>query len=291
MRIGYLGVGNMGLPMAGRLLDAGHEVWIYDVRDEAMRPLLERQARQAVSPKELADTCETVVISLPTLAIFRRALEGSDGLLAGKAVKTIINTCTVGSPFVHEVTAVCQSKNVTVIDAPISGGVVGARDGTLAVMVSGDPGKVSELMPVLQAWGKTIVVAGDAPGAAQVMKLTNNMLCAVAFVATSEAITMSGRAGIPPEAMLQVLNNGTGRNFATMHLFPKAVLPGIDFGATLEILVKDVDLAIEQGEELGVPMWVCQAVRLVLKHGVFQGRAQQDLSRVVEIIEDGTRKP
>lgn len=292
MRIGYLGVGNMGLPMASRLLDAGHEVWIFDVREDAMRPLLERQARRARSPKDLADHCDTVVISLPTLAIFRHALEGSEGLLAGAAMRTLVNTCTVGSQFVREVEDLCRSKGVTVIDAPISGGVVGAREGTLAVMVSGEPGKVAELMPVFKAWGKTIVVAGEAPGAAQVMKLTNNMLCAVAFVATSEAMTMSGRAGIPPEAMLQVLNNGTGRNFATMHVFPNTVLSGtFDFGATLEILVKDVDLAIEQGEELGVPMWVCQAVRLVLKHGVFQGRAQQDLSRVVEIIEDGTRKP
>ncbi len=291
MRIGYLGVGNMGLPMAGRLLDAGHELWIYDVREEAMRPLIERQARRAATPKELADACDTVVISLPTLAIFRRALEGENGLLAGKAMKTLINSCTVGSPFVKEISEQCRSQNVTVIDAPISGGVAGARDGMLAVMVSGDPARVAELMPVFQVWGKTIVVAGDKPGAAQVMKLTNNMLCAVAFVATSEAMTMSGKAGIPPEAMLQILNNGTGRNFATMQLFPQAVLPGtFNFGATIEILMKDVDLAIEQGEDLGVPMWVCQAVRLVLKHGVFQGRAQQDLSRIVQIIEDGTRK-
>jgi 3-hydroxyisobutyrate dehydrogenase-like beta-hydroxyacid dehydrogenase len=104
-------------------------------------------------------------------------------------------------------------------------------------------------------------------------------------------MTMSGKAGIPPQSMLQVLNNGTGRNFATAHLFPEAILSRtFDFGATIEIIMKDVDLAIAQGEDLGVPMWVCQAVRLVLKHGVFQGRAQQDLSRIVEIIEDGTRK-
>jgi len=291
MRIGYLGVGNMGLPMAGRLLDAGHDLWVHDVREEAMLPLLQRQARRAASPRELADACDTVVISLPTLSIFRRALEGPDGLLAGGAIKTLVNTCTVGSPFVREIAARCAEVGVIVVDVPISGGVAGARDGTLAVMVSGDPTRTTELMPIFQTWGTTIVNAGDTPGAAQVMKLTNNMLCAVAFVATSEAMTMSGQAGIPPDAMLKILNNGTGRNFATMQLFPQAVLPGnFNFGATIEILMKDVDLAIEQGEELGVPMWVFQAVRLVLKHAVFQGRAQQDLSRIVQIIEDGTRK-
>jgi 3-hydroxyisobutyrate dehydrogenase-like beta-hydroxyacid dehydrogenase len=291
MRIGYLGVGNMGQPMAGKLLDAGHELWVYDVREDAMRPLLERQARRATSPKELADICDTVIVSLPTLEIFRRALSGPDGLLAGKALKTLVNTCTVGGPFIRKVETECAATDVTVIDAPISGGVGGAEAGTLAVMVSGNPAKVADLMPVFQLWGKTIVVAGNRPGAAQTMKLTNNMLCAVALVATSEAMTMSGKAGIPADAMLQILNNGTGRNFATTHIFPEAVLPRtFHFGATIEILMKDVDLAIAQGEELGVPMWVCHAVRLVLKHGVFQGRAQQDLSRTVEIVEDGTRK-
>jgi 3-hydroxyisobutyrate dehydrogenase-like beta-hydroxyacid dehydrogenase len=290
MRIGYLGVGNMGQPMAGKLLDAGHDLSIYDAREGAMRPLLERQARQAASPKELADTCDTVIVSLPTLEIFQSALSGPDGLLAGKALKTLVNTCTVGGPFVRRVETECAATDVTVIDAPISGGVGGARTGTLAVMVSGNPAKVADLMPVFRLWGKTIVIAGHRPGAAQTMKLANNMLCAVALVATSEAMTMSSKAGIPADAMLQILNSGTGRNFATTHVFPEAVLPRtFNSGATIEIIMKDVDLAIAQGEELGVPMWVCQAVRLVLKHGVFQGRAQQDLSRIVQIVEDGTR--
>jgi 3-hydroxyisobutyrate dehydrogenase-like beta-hydroxyacid dehydrogenase len=289
VRIGYLGVGNMGQPMAGKLLDAGHELWVYDVRDDAMLPLIGRQARRAASPRELAENCDTVVISLPTLGIFRDALAGPEGLFAGKALKTLVNTCTVGGAFIREVEGQCVAAGVTIIDAPISGGVSGAKAGTLAVMVSGDPAKVADLMPVFQAWGTSIVVAGEKPGAAQTMKLTNNMLYAVAIVATSEAMTMADKAGIPSDAMLQVLNNGTGRNFATMHLFPQAIVPRtFASGATIEILMKDVDLAIEQGEELGVPMWVCQAVRLVMKHSVFQGRANQDLSRIVQIIEEGT---
>ena len=103
MRIGCLGLGNMGQPMASKLLDAGHELWVCDVREEAILPLLERQARRATSPKELADTCDTIIVSLPSLKIFRHALSGPDGLLAGKAVRTLINTCTVGVPFVREI--------------------------------------------------------------------------------------------------------------------------------------------------------------------------------------------
>jgi len=290
MRIGYLGVGNMGQPMAGRLIDGGHELWVCDVRAEAMGPLLERQARPAASPKELADTCDTVVVSLPTLDVFRAAMNGPDGLLRGQTLKTLVNTCTVGVPFTAEIEQACVPAGVTVIDAPISGGPAGARAGTLAVMVAGDAAKVAELMPVFRLWGPTVVVAGEKPGAAQVMKLTNNIVFVAALIATSEAMTMATKAGIAPEAMLQILNNGTGRNFATTTMFPNAVIPRtFDFGATIDILMKDVDLAIAQGEALGVPMWVCQAARLVVKHGVFQGRARHDVSRIVQIIEDGTR--
>jgi len=291
MRIGYLGVGNMGQPMAGKLIDGGHELWVCDVRAEAMGPLLERQARPAASPKELADACDTVVVSLPTLDVFRAAMNGPDGLLRGKALKTLVNTCTVGVPFTVEIEQACVPAGVTVIDAPISGGPAGARAGTLAVMVAGDAAKIAELMPVFRLWGPTVVVAGEKPGAAQVMKLTNNIVFVAALIATSEAMTMATKAGIAPDAMLQILNNGTGRNFATTTMFPNAVIPGtFDFGATIDILMKDVDLAIEQGEALGVPMWVCQAARLVVKHGVFQGRARHDVSRIVQIIEDGARK-
>ena len=252
MRIGYLGVGNMGQPMAGKLLDAGHELRVFDLREDAMRPLLERQARAATSPKDLADACDTVVVSLPTLNAFRAAVTGPEGLLSGAALKTLINTCTVGTRFLSEIEQACAAAGVTVIDAPISGGPSGARNGTLAVMVSGDPAKVTELMPIFRSWGPTVVVAGDRPGAAQIMKLTNNILAAVGLVATSEAMTMAGKAGIPADAMLQILNNGTGRNFGTLLVFPQAVVPGtFDFGATIEILIKDVDLAIEQGEALG----------------------------------------
>lgn len=290
MRIGYLGIGNMGRPMAEKLLDAGHEVWVHDIRDAAMQPLLDRQARRTGSPKELADACDTVIVSLPTLAVFRQTLDGPDGLLAGSALKTLVNTCTVGGPFIDEIERACAASGVTVIDAPISGGPAGAEAGTLAVMVSGDPETISRLDGVFRAWGPTVVVAGDRPGAAQTMKLTNNILLAVALVATSEAMTMAEKGGIAPEAMLEVLNNGTGRNFATSHVFPQNVQPGTyDFGATLEILMKDVTLAIEQGEALGVPMWVCQAARMVMMHGTFQGRADHDLSQIVQIVQDGTR--
>jgi 3-hydroxyisobutyrate dehydrogenase-like beta-hydroxyacid dehydrogenase len=290
MRFGYLGVGNMGRPMAGKLLDAGHELCVYDVSEDAMRPLLSvRRVRRSHQESWRIHATRSLSLCRRLRFFGARFLDPTDCSLERLSRHWSTPARLAGRSSVRSRQNAPRQMSF-VIDAPISGGVVGAEAGTLAVMVSGNPSKIAELMPMFQLWGKAIVVAGDRPGAAQTMKLTNNILCAVALVATSEAMTMSGKAGIPADAMLQILNNGTGRNFATTHIFPNAVLPGtFDFGATIEILMKDVDLAIALGEELGVPMWVCQAVRLVLKHGVFQGRAQQDMSRVVQIVEDGTR--
>lgn len=288
MDAGYLGVGNMGQPMAHKLLDAGHGLTVYDIDDAAMRPLLERQARRAGSPQELAERCEIVFVSLPTLAAFREAALGPNGLVHGGKMQVLVNTCTVGVPFVQEIAQAMAARGVTVVDCPISGGPAGARAGTLSVMVSGDPAAVERVRPLISLWGSTLTVAGDRPGAAQVLKLTNNILFAVSLAATSEAFVMGAKAGLDPEIMVKAINAGSGRNGATQTVIPTVVLDrSFDYGAALHILMKDVDLAIAQGEALGVPMWVCQAARLVYKHAVFAGAADDDISTLVRHVERG----
>jgi 3-hydroxyisobutyrate dehydrogenase-like beta-hydroxyacid dehydrogenase len=286
MQVGYLGVGNMGQPMAGKLLDGGHGLLVYDISEAAMEPLLLRQARRATSPKDVGDQCETVVVSLPTLAAFRAAVLGPEGLAAGRAMRVLLNTCTVGVPFLREVEAALAPNGVTIVDCPISGGPAGARAGTLSVMVSGDPAAVERVRPLISLWGQTLTIAGDKPGAAQVLKLTNNILFAVSLAATSEAFVMGAKGGLDPEVMVNAINAGSGRNGATLTVMPNAVLDrSFGYGAALHILMKDIDLAIAQGEELGVPMWVCQAARLVYKHAMFEGAADDDLSTLIRHVE------
>jgi 3-hydroxyisobutyrate dehydrogenase-like beta-hydroxyacid dehydrogenase len=286
MEAGYLGVGNMGQPMAGKLLDAGHTLTIFDINEAAMRPLLDRQARRATSPKDLADRCETVFVSLPTLAAFQAVAFGPEGLAHGGRMKLLVNTCTVGVPFVDELVERMAARGVTVLDCPISGGPPGARAGTLSVMVSGDAASIERVRPMISLWGRTLTVAGDKPGAAQVLKLTNNILSAVALAATAEAFVMGAKGGLDPEVMVSAISAGSGRNSAVEAKFPMSVLPrSFDFGAEMHILMKDIDLAIAQGEALGVPMWVCQAARLVFKHAMFQGAAKDDLTTIVQHIE------
>jgi 2-hydroxy-3-oxopropionate reductase len=288
MDAGYLGVGNMGQPMAEKLLDGGHRLVLHDVNESAMRPLLQRQAGRAISPKELADRCKVVFISLPTLGAFRSVVFGDNGLVHGSTLKILVNTCTVGVPFLREIVSAMAARGVTVVDCPISGGPEGARAGTLSVMVSGDPAAIEVVRPMISLWGPTLTIAGDEPGAAQVLKLTNNILFAVGLAATSEAFVMGTKGGLDPEVMLKAINAGSGRNLATERVFPRDILTRhFGFGAAMHILMKDIDLAIEQADELGVPMWVCQAARLMFRHAIFAGSSDDDLSTIVRYVERG----
>src|ERR1700687_1736077 len=210
MEAGYLGVGAMGQPMAQKLLDAGHSLTIYDINETAMLPLLERQARRGASPRDLADRCEIVFVSLPTLTAFREVAFGANGLIHGNAMKLLVNTCTVGVPFVREIEQAMAECGVTGVDCPISGGPPGARAGTLSVMVSGDPAAVERIRPMISLWGQTLNIAGAQPGAAQVLKLTNNILSAVALAATAEAFVMVAKGGLDPEVMLAAIHARSG---------------------------------------------------------------------------------
>ncbi len=285
MKLGFIGIGNMGLPMAEKFLDDGHELTVFDVRPEATQPLLERQARPATSARDMADQLETVFVSVPTLEALREACLGDEGVIHGTSIKTLVNTCTVGAPLVEEIAAAAEQNGITVVDCPISGGPPGARAGTLSVMVSGDPQAIEHLMPVISLWGP-VTNAGAKPGLAQVLKLTNNILSAVAFAATSEAYVMGAKGGVDPEVLTEAINNGSGRNSATLDKFPRAVLTrSFDYGAEMHILMKDIDLAVAQGERLGVPMWVCQAARLVYKHAVFTAGEKPDITTIVKHVE------
>jgi 2-hydroxy-3-oxopropionate reductase len=287
MTVGFIGIGNMGLPMAEKLIDAGEALIVHDARPAALQPLLERQARAAGSPREVADRCATVIVSLPTLDSLKDVVLGKDGVVEGKAVKTIINTCTVGVPLVEELNAALTARGIGLVDCPISGGPPGARAGTLSVMISGEPGLVEAARPLVSRWGP-VTVAGNRPGLAQVLKLTNNILSFVAMAASAEAYVMGAKGGVDPEVMTAAINTGSGRNSATLNKIPISVLDrSFNYGAPFYIIMKDMDLAIAQGEALGVPMWVCQTARNVFRHAMYEWGKDRDMTEIVKLVERG----
>jgi len=285
--LGYLGLGNMGHPMATRLMDTNNKLAVYDISNDAMKPFLERQALGASSSKDLADKSEIVICSLPSNAVIREAVLGSEGLIEGKKIRIYVNACTTGSPFATEISEALQAKGIATLEAPISGGPAGARAGTLSVMVSGPREVYDEVAPYLRAYGEKLFYCGDKPGLAQVLKLVNNILFATSIAVNSEALAMGVKAGLDADVMLEAIQAGSGRNAAMDLVMSSSVLTrSFDFGATIEILLKDVNLALEEGEVQGVPQFVCQQTRQMLMLAAHKGWRQRDISELAKLSEE-----
>jgi len=259
--IGFIGLGRMGGAMAGRLLDAGHTLTVFDVSDQALKPLLDRGATRAPTPTAVADACETVLASLPSLAIVRETALGATGVVNGSTIKTFVDLSTSGPQIAGVLSEMLGRKGIVSLDAPVSGGVKGARDGTLSVMVGGPKASFDSLEPILKIFGKLFFM-GETPGSGQTMKLVNNLLAACAIAITSEGMAMGARAGLDPKLMIDVLNVSTGRSSATQDKWPRSVLPrSFDYGFATGLCFKDVRLCLEEAEAMGVPMVVGSSVR------------------------------
>jgi 3-hydroxyisobutyrate dehydrogenase-like beta-hydroxyacid dehydrogenase len=285
--LGFVGVGRMGGPMASRLLDAGYRLCVYDVSDEATAPLVARGAELAASPAEVASTAETVFISLPTPDVVREVTLGSNGgLINGSKVRTIIDLSTTGPGVATEVAGKLAERKIALVDSPVSGGVTGAKAGTLAVMVSCPMPTYQKLEPVLKVFGK-LFHAGEKPGLAQTAKLANNLLAATAMVATSEAMAMGVKAGLDARVLIDIINASSGRNSASQDKFPRAILPRtFDFGFATGLSYKDVRLCVEEAEAMGVPMVVGGAVREMLAVTRARFGAASDFTHIAKVLEE-----
>lgn len=260
MDIGFIGLGNMGQPMARRLIEAGHKLVVYDTRNDAVAPLVALGAQVASSPQDVADRVETVMASLPSVQISQKVATGEGGVIHGKRIKRFIDLSTTGSRVAAEIAATLAKKNIVQIDSPVSGGVGGATKGTLAVMVSGPRAEIDRVKDALAVFGKVFVI-GEKPGMAQTMKLANNFLSATAMAATAEAVAMGVKAGLDPAVMIDVINAGSGRSTASEGKFPQSILPRtFNYGFGTALMLKDVRLCFEEAKGLNSPSQVMATV-------------------------------
>jgi 3-hydroxyisobutyrate dehydrogenase-like beta-hydroxyacid dehydrogenase len=282
MEIGFIGLGKMGFPMARRLIEAGHQLIVFDTRKEAVDSLVALGAQAAASPKDVADRAETVLASLPSL---QASLEVATGVIDGKRVKRFVDLSTVGSHMAVRIHDLLAKKNIVQLDCPVSGGVGGAEKGTLAVMVSGPRADFEALKGALGAIGKVFFI-GEKPGSAQTMKLTNNLLSATAVVATCEAVTIGVKSGLDPNVMIDVINAGSGMNTASRDKFPRSILPrSFDFGFATGLMVKDVRLALEEARSLGMSLEVAEAVGRLWEVVMREMGAESDFTTAIKPIE------
>jgi 3-hydroxyisobutyrate dehydrogenase-like beta-hydroxyacid dehydrogenase len=270
--------------MASRLLDAGHTLVIFDTNAAVMKPLADRGATVASSPEDVASKSEVVFLSLPTPPVLQSV--AIDGVLKGTAVKTMIDLSTTGPSVAKVVAKAAADKGVAWVDSPVSGGIMGATKGTLAVMVSCPKAVFEQVDPLLKVFGKTFHV-GEKPGLAQIAKLANNLLAASAIVLTSEAVVMGVKAGLDAKVLIDIINAGSGRNSASQDKFPKAILPRtFDFGFATGLSYKDVRLCLEESEALGVPMVAGAAVRQMLAITNAKFGADSDFTSIAKVVEE-----
>ncbi len=282
MTIGFIGLGNMGFPMASRLIREQHDVVAFDSRRKALERLVAAGARPASSPKEVADGAETVLASLPTPGASLEVATGTAGVIEGARVKRYVDLSTVGSRTAMRIHDLLARRNIVAID---SGGVGGAEQGTLALMVSGPRGEFDVIRTTLEALGRPFYV-GDKPGAAQTMKLANNILAANVLAATAEVVVMGVKAGLDPAVMIEVLNAGSGATSASRDKFPRAILPrSFDYGFATGLMVKDVRLYLDEASALGVPAEVAETIARLWETTAREEGPEADFTTVIKPLE------
>jgi len=281
--VGFLGIGAMGRPMAINLTQAGLPVVAADPNPVATGILAQHGASIVETARAVADQAPLVHLCLPTVAI---AAQVAAEVAKGGAVKGVINHGTTGSAYSKTTAAALAEKGIAFLDAPISGGVAGAEAGTLAIMCSGDKATFEAAQPALEAMSGQLTYLGAAPGAAQTMKLCNNILFFCNLAATCETMTLGAKAGLDPEQMLTIMNKATGRNFATEQIMKQFVLPrSFDFGGANYIIQKDLELWRQEAEAYEVPSYIATLVRALFRQMIAEEGVREDASRIALLME------
>ena len=286
LKLGFIGLGKMGAPIARRLIERGYHVVLYDVIPAAMGPLVDAGGHPAASPREVASRAGVVFTCLPSLEIVQEVALGQDGLCHGTAMEILVDCSTTGPEFARILGAELAKHAIGMLDSPVTGGVRRAREGSLAIIVSGRRSLFERVAPLYESIGRAYFMGEDS-GQAQMMKLVNNLLSQVATAATYEAFVLGVKAGLDPDAMLDVINDGTGRNNCTEYKMPRSVLPrSFDYGSNMEITYKDISLCMKEAEKLGVTMLLGNMAKQLWGYGVHRGGAKRDSSTLITYLEE-----
>ena len=250
--VGFIGLGNMGYPMAKCLVNAGYKLTVADLNTEAVEKFCqETGAETAADLKELAGKSDVVITMLPEGNAVRKVLMGDDGVVSGLREGTILIDMSSCSPVgTRKLAEELEALGFPLVDAPVSGGVYKAAEGALAIMAGGDKDVVEQCLPLLEVMGKPFQTGGPASGHA--MKAMNNYLSAASLAIASEAVILGSKFGLDPETMVDILNASTGRSNSTEHKFPAFILPRtFNSGFFIGLMAKDLRLARELAESEG----------------------------------------
>lgn len=284
--VGFVGLGNMGGPMCDRLLGKEIRVLACDADAEALKRASKAGAEIAPTPAEAASGMEVVLLSLPDSKVVEEVVLGNGGLAEGLSPgATVIDMSSSRPSSTRRLSEKLARRGVSMLDAPVSGGVVRARSGELAIMVGGERALYERHLPLLRIMGEKVFHVGDT-GAGHLAKALNNLLSATTLASAAEAVLLGERAGLDPEALIEVVNVSTGRSNSTEVKFPRYILNGaFDAGFSTALYDKDVRTALEAAAEEGFPMPVGEAVGEIWRRAVEAGYGPEDHTRLYSFIE------
>jgi 3-hydroxyisobutyrate dehydrogenase-like beta-hydroxyacid dehydrogenase len=286
VRVGFLGAGHIGMPMAKCVLKAGFALTVYDTRPEASAELVELGGQAAKSPEEVGRQSDVLLIMVKNIAQTVDALFGERGATLGLkkgAVVVCMNTIGVGEA--KSLGARLAATGLRMVDAPVSGGTHNAAKGTLVIMASGSPDALADAMPVLEAMGRKIFQVGEV-GKGQALKMMNQLLCSVELVAISEALVLGAKAGIDGQTLYEVTKETSGNSAMFEAKVPKIIEGDFTPTGALEVHLKDLEIVTAAGRELGVPMILTNTAKEVLRTADAMGRGDLDGCAVVTVLED-----
>ncbi len=253
-RIGWIGTGVMGRWMCQHLMSKGHQATVYNRTKEKAGPLLDAGARWGDTPKKVAEQSDVVFAIVGFPADVREVFLGTNGALAGSKQGTILVDMTTSQPaLAQEIYQAAKAKGVASVDAPVSGGDVGARNAALSIMVGGDAEAVEAVRPLLECMGKTIVHQGPA-GAGQHTKMVNQVLIASNMVGVCEALLYACKAGLDPKTVLQSVGSGAAGSWSLNNLGPRIIDRNFEPGFFVEHFIKDMGIALEESRRMGLVM-------------------------------------
>ena len=282
--VGFVGLGIMGAPMAANLVNAGFELTVWNRTASRAVPLLGLGAKLAASPAEVASASQVTVSCVSDSPDVEAVVLGAAGIAEGAASGSAYIDCSTISPATARIVAAAlAARGVGMLDAPVSGGDVGAKAGTLAIMVGGEADVYERCLPVLQAMGKTIVHCGPS-GSGQVVKLCNQVAGALNLLAMAEAITLCRRAGVDPAKMLEVVGAGAASSWMLQNLGPRAVKGDFAPGFMVELMQKDLRLVQETSAETATPLPGAALVQQILRSLEARGRGKDGTQAIVDAI-------
>ena len=285
-KIGFIGLGIMGKPMAGHLIDAGYELVVHNRNRDAVDELVGRGAIEAHSGKEVAEQSDIAITMLPDSPDVESVALGEGGIIEGAHEGLIfVDMSTIAPSVTTQVGEVLAEKGVQSLDAPVSGGDIGAQNATLSIMVGGDEDTFNTIKPLFDIMGQSAILCGPL-GAGQTVKACNQILVAVTIAGVSEALTMGTKAGVDPIKIVQVLSGGLARCGVLENRGERMVNGDFDPGFRIRLHYKDLNIIQKTSNDFGVPLPVTSEVFELFKTAMVKGRGELDHSGLLTIIED-----